>query len=43
MFWTSPGPSSEGTTVFMRHLLFRIADYLVCRMEWNCPRQVWNM
>jgi len=24
MFWTSPGPSSGGTTVFMRHLVLVI-------------------
>jgi len=22
MFWTSPGPSSGGTTVFLRHTVF---------------------
>ena len=38
MFRTSPGPSSGGTTVFMRHwyLLLCIADCLVCRSTCSC-------
>ena len=37
MFQNSPGPSSGGTTVFMRHLVLVIlCSRLICRMEWNC-------
>ena len=40
MFRTSPGPSSGGTSVFMRHwyVLFCIADCLVYRMEFQIYR-----